>query len=138
MSLVEINKNPSERELKWFGLVLVAFCGMVSGLIYAKFRWPLASWIPLGAALAVAGVYYLVPAVRRPIYLGWMYAFLPVGIVVSFVLLAAIYFLVFTPIGLLMRLTGRERLPRRFNSAAMTYWIKRPPARPPDAYFRQF
>jgi hypothetical protein len=138
MSLVEINKNPSERELKWFGLVLVAFCGLVSGLVYARFRWPVASWIPLGAAIVVASVYYLVPAVRRPIYLGWMYAFLPVGIVVSFALLAAIYFLVFTPIGLLMRLVGRERVPREFDRQAPTYWVKRPPARPPESYFRQF
>jgi hypothetical protein len=58
--------------------------------------------------------------------------------VMSFLLLAAIYFLVFTPIGLVMRLFGRERLPRRFNSGAMTYWIKRPAARPPGSYFRQF
>jgi len=138
MPLVEINKNPSVRELRWFGLILVAFCGMVSGMLYAKFRWPVAAWIPLGSAVVVAAVYYAVPAVRRPIYLGWMYAFLPVGMVMSFLLLAAIFFLVFTPIGLVMRLVGRDRIPRRFAPQATTYWVKRPPARPPESYFRQF
>jgi len=138
MPLVEINKNPSPRELRWFGLIVVAFGGLVSGMLYAKFRWPVAAWIPLGAAIMVAAVYYAVPAVRRPIYLGWMYAFLPVGMVMSFLLLAAIYFLVFTPIGLVMRLVGRERIPRRFDRQATTYWVKRPPARPPESYFRQF
>ncbi|MGE5191922.1 MAG: SxtJ family membrane protein [Deltaproteobacteria bacterium] len=138
MPLVEINKNPSPRELRWFGLLLVAFCGFVSGLVYAKFHWPVASWIPVAAGSVVAAIYYLVPSVRRAIYLGWMYAFLPLGMLTSLLLLAAIYFLVFTPIGLLMRLVGRERVPRRFDPQAQTYWVPRPPPRPPESYFRQF
>src|SRR5579863_1365994 len=138
MSLVAVNKNPTSRELRWFGLILVAFCGLVSGILYAKFRWPAASWIPLGAAAVVALIYYAVPATRRPIYLAWMYAFLPVGMAMSFLLLAAIYFLVFTPIGLLMRLVGRERVPRQFDRQATTYWVKRPAARSAATYFRQF
>ncbi len=138
MPLVEINKNPSPRELRWFGLILLAFCGMVSAILYAKFRWPVASFVPVVAGIAVAAVYYLFPAVRRPIYLGWMYAFLPLGMVTSFLLLAAIYFLVFTPIGFLMRLVGRDRVPKQFDPAAISYWIKRPPPRPSESYFRQF
>ena len=138
MSLIEINKNPSPRELRWFGLLLVAFCGLVSALLFAKFHWPVASWIPVAAGSVVAAVYYVVPSVRRPIYLGWMYTFLPLGMLMSFLLLAVIYFLVFTPISLVMRLVGRERLPRRFDPQAKTYWIARPPARPPESYFRQF
>ncbi len=138
MSLIAINKNPSSRELKWFGLVPIVFGALVSGILYAKFRWPVGSWVPIGAGVFVAAMYYAVPAVRRPIYLGWMYAFLPLGTAMSFLLLAAIFFLVFTPIGLVMRLVGRERLPRRFDHAATTYWIKRPAARPPESYFRQF
>lgn len=138
MALVEINKNPSHRELWWFGLIMVAFGGFVSAILYARFRWPLGSWVPLAALSVVAAVYYLVPAVRRPIYLGWMYAFLPLGMLTSFLLLGAIYFLIFTPIGLVMRLVGRERVLRGFDQHAASYWVKRPPARPPESYFRQF
>jgi protein-S-isoprenylcysteine O-methyltransferase Ste14 len=138
MSLIAINRKPSPRELKWFGLVPVLFGALVSGILYAKFRWPVGSWVPLGAGVAIAAVFYAIPTVRRPIYLGWMYAFLPLGMAMSFLLLAAIFFLVFAPIGLVMRLVGRERLPRGFDRAATTYWIKRPPSRPPESYFRQF
>ena len=138
MSLVEINKNPSPRELWWFGLIVLAFGGFVSAILYARFRWPVGSWIPLAALSVVAAVYYLVPAVRRPIYLGWMYAFLPLGMLTSFLLLAVIYFLIFTPIGLVMRLVGRERVPKGFDRQATSYWMKRLAARPPESYFRQF
>ena len=138
MPLVDINKDPSPRELRWFGLIALAFGGLVSGVIFARSRWPITSWIPLAAAVLIAGVYYAFPALRRPIYVGWMYAFLPLGIVTNFVLLAAIYFLIFTPIGLLMRLVARERVPRRFDRSAASHWIKRPAPRPPESYFRQF
>lgn len=138
MSLIAINRNPSSRELRWFGLAPIVFGAVVSGLLYAKVRWPVGSWIPLAAAVVVASIYYAVPAARRPIYRGWMYAFLPLGMAMSFLLLAAIFFLVFMPIGLLMRLVGRERVPRGFDRAAKSYWIARPPARLPESYFRQF
>jgi hypothetical protein len=136
--LIEINKNPSPRELRWFGLIVLAFGALISGLIYARTRGAVGASVPVGAAVLVALFYYAVPALRRPLYLGWMYACLPVGLVMSFVLLAAIYFLVFTPIGLLMRLVGRERVPRGFDRRATSYWIRRPAARPPASYFRQF
>jgi hypothetical protein len=138
MSLVEINKNPSPRELRWFGLIMLAFGGFVSAILYARFRWPVGSWIPLAAGSVLAAVYYVVPAARRPMYLGWMYAFLPLGMLTSFLLLAVIYFMIFTPIGLVMRLVGRERVPKGFDRQAASYWVKRPAARPPDSYFRQF
>jgi hypothetical protein len=138
MSLVEINKNPSPRELRWFGVIVLAFGGFVSAILYARFRWPVASWVPLAVLSVLAAVYYVVPALRRPIYLGWMYAFLPLGMLTSFLLLAVIYFLIFTPIGFVMRLVGRERVPRGFDRQAASYWVKRPPARPSESYFRQF
>jgi hypothetical protein len=138
MSLIAINKNPSPRELRWFGVAPVIFGAIVSGILYAKLGWPVGSWVPLAAGVILAAVHYAIPAIRRPIYLGWMYAFLPLGMAMSFLLLAAIFFLVFAPIGFIMRLAGRERVPRSFDRAATTYWIQRPAARPVDSYFRQF
>lgn len=138
MPLIEINKSPSPRELRWFGVVVLAFGGLVSGVIYARSHGAIASWALLAVAALIAGVYYAVPATRQPIYLAWMFAFLPLGMVMSLVLLAAIYFLIFTPIGLVMRLVRRERVPRQFDRRAKSYWIKRPAPRPPASYFRQF
>ena len=46
--------------------------------------------------------------------------------------------LLFTPIGLAMRLVGRDPLRRRFDRQASTYWIKRPEQDETGRYFRQF
>lgn len=43
------------------------------------------------------------------------------------VLLALLFFVVFTPVGWVMRLGGRDLMRRRFEPLALTYWIRRNP-----------
>jgi len=82
--------------------------------------------------------YYAAPALRRPIYLGWMYASYPIGWAVSHVLLAIIYFVVLTPVGLVVRVCGHDPMQRRFDRQAASYWIERQPGGDVKRYFRQF
>lgn len=76
--------------------------------------------------------------IGRALYRGWMFAALPIGWTISHILLGMVYFLVFTPIGLVMRLLGKDPMERRFEPSAPTYWIKRPPPAEASRYFRQF
>ncbi|MBW2459320.1 MAG: hypothetical protein JRI68_32810 [Deltaproteobacteria bacterium] len=57
--------------------------------------------------------------------------------VVSTVLLLALYYLVFTPIGLLARLFGYDPMGRRFERQARTYWQPSQPREGVARYFRQ-
>jgi len=138
MAVIDINKNPSRRELMVFGLLLAVFVGLVGGLCQLKFNAPSAAravWLGGGA---LAALFFLVPKVRRPIYLGWIYAAFPIGFVVSHVILAAIYYLVFTPIGLLLRLMGKDPMSRAFDRTARSYWVEHDPHKDPRRYLRQF
>jgi len=51
--------------------------------------------------------------------------------------LLAIWLLVFTPLGLLMRVVGRDRLGLKSDGAAETYWTKRETQRDVSRYFHQ-
>ena len=53
-----------------------------------------------------------------------MCAAFPIGWVVSHALMAAIYYLVITPMAVAMRLLGRDPLDRRFDRDATTYWVR--------------
>src|SRR2546421_535408 len=110
MSLLELNRNPSQRELKQFGAIAVPFLCALVGAWCARHG----SWTPAGAAWGVGVVSLLVgllePRWLRPIFVGWMVAAYPIGWVVSHLLLAVIYFLVITPIGCLLRVMGRDPL----------------------------
>jgi len=41
--------------------------------------------------------------------------------------MAILFFAVVTPVGVVMRLTGRDRLRLRFEPAEPSYWVPRPP-----------
>ena len=98
--------------------------------------------ILIGAMWAGIGVWTLLailrPAALRPFYLAITAVSLPIGVVVSFVILAVLYFGVFTPIALVFRLVGRDVLHRRFDASAKTYWTPRRAVQDVRRYFRQF
>jgi hypothetical protein len=90
------------------------------------------------AVAAVLGCIIAFTPAGKSIYAFWMDAADPIGFVISIVLLALTFYLVFTPIGLLMRAFGRDSMGLKFDRAASTYWVKHEPVTDPDRYFRQF
>ena len=138
MSLIEINRNPSPRELRWFGALFLVFFGVVGAVVVWRFHaMPVSKWI-WSVAAVITLTYYAIPPLRRPVYLGWMYATYPIGWVVTHTILAAVYFLLLTPIGLVRRALGADPLQRRIDTDASTYWTEHRPDADPDRYFRQF
>ncbi len=138
MALIEKNREPSRLELRFFGLLVAAFLALVGWLVYRRWQSPTAAGMIWGFALVVVAFYYAVPTARRMIYFAWMTAFYPLGWLISHLLLATIYFLVFTPIGLVMRLLGRDPMERHWNPDTETYWVAQPPEHDTGRYFRQF
>ena len=138
MAIIDINRNPSQRELMFFGAIVALFCGLVGLILRARFGLELASTIVWGVGAVVVAVFYAVPARRRSLYVGWMLLFFPLGFVLSHLVLGIIYYLAITPIGLIMRLLGRDSLHRKLDRSVDSYWVKRAPEVDSDRYFRQF
>ncbi len=138
MSHFRVNRNPTARDLRWFGLLLPLFVALVGVIVRWQFGAPSAAlgvW-SVGGALAV--VYWIAPPLRRPILVGWMYAALPIGWTVSHLMIAIVYFGIVTPIGLLSRLVRGDTLHRRPDRNARSYWIRRPRGSGTRRYLRQF
>lgn len=134
-----INRNPSRRELRQFaGIWLPAFCALVGGLVLYHTAWLAAAvgiWV-LGAMIAAMGL--IRPSAVRPIFVGWMLAAYPVGWLISRAILALVYFLLLTPIAVLLRYFRRDPLDRQFEPSRETYWVEHESVRDPSRYFRQF
>jgi hypothetical protein len=139
MAMLEINWQPSRRELRQFAGIWFPACFALVG--FWAFRktgaLPLAGAI-WGAGAAASLVAFFVPAVARWLWIVWMCAAFPIGWTVSHVLMGVIYYLVVTPIGWLLRLAGRDSMGRKFDRAAATYWAPHRPPETTDSYFRQF
>jgi hypothetical protein len=138
MALVPIDWNPTPRHLRQFALA-GASCLLAMAVLGASRR----GWSPgpvclaaLATALGLAGV--LRPLWVRTPYRVSMAVTFPIGWVVSHVILAAIYYGVFTAVALVFRLIRRDALQRRLEPSAATYW--QPKGRTDDLrrYFRQY
>ncbi len=119
------DRDPDRRQLAIFGALLPLFF-LISGALL-RWRWGLAQgsrgWWIAGATIWM--VYLLWPASRRHIYRGWMAGGGAVRWLVSQVTLAVVFFGVFAPIGLLLRLFRHDPLSRRATRDAPTYWKDR-------------
>jgi hypothetical protein len=135
--MVEINWNPDARTLRWFaGLQFAFFC--VIAWLWRASLGPMGTTLLVLASVITGGIGLARPAWIRLVYVGWMVAVFPIGWVMSHVLLAVIYFVVLTPIALLVRWRRGDPLHRQFDAAAPTYWTPRRPAENTERYFRQY
>ncbi len=138
MSLIQINRNPTIRELRIFGAGFLVFFALVGWGVYRRTGLLPAAGAVWALAILVPVIGLIVPEVLRLAYLGLTYATFPIGFVISHTVLAIVYYLVLTPIGLILRLCGRDPLQRRRNPQAQTYWVPHVPTTDVRRYFRQF
>lgn len=108
-------------ELRKFGLTIGIAFAILGGVLFWRDRpiWIYPEFV--AAALILAAL--LVPGLLRPVERIWMKAAHMLGIVMTHIILTLAFFLVITPIGLIMRLFGRDPMRRKFNRSASSYWI---------------
>ncbi len=138
MALIDINWSPSRKELRVFSLLLIGCGAIVGGVLYQRLESQTPSVSVLLAAITIGIIGLVVPALVRPVYVVWMGLAFPIGWTVSHVMMLAVYFLVLTPIGVVVRLCGRDPMQRRFDREAKSYWLPRSQRKDLKNYFRQF
>jgi hypothetical protein len=137
MALLQTNWKPSQRELRQFATLWVGFFGLI-GLYFLLVRGSLTAAVALWAISVVGIVGWLVPSFIRPLYVVWMALAMPIGWTVSHLVLLAVFYLIITPIGLIMRACGYDPLERRFDRTAKSYWHDLDQNTAFDQYFKQF
>jgi Saxitoxin biosynthesis operon protein SxtJ len=101
---------------------------------YNQWRLPLI-FAGLAAVLGFGGLVW--PRGIRPVFVTAMALTMPIGWVVSRVLLGVLFFGLFTPVGLFFKLIGRDALCRRYAPEQASYWEPKPGATDVRSYLRQ-
>lgn len=124
------------RQLRSFGLLVGGVWALI-GIwpVVARGGAPRLWAVVLGAALLVPAL--VVPLRLRPVHRVWMAAADVLAWVNTRLVLGLLFFLVITPMGLLMRVLREDPLQRRFDGTADTYRVRRP-ARKPTHLLRQY
>jgi len=148
MSLVQVNWHPLREELRKFGFISLTAFGVLGAWVFFRlsiFGIDLApntaqvtAYVCWGLALGSLIGSLIAPTALRPLYVTLTAISLPIGFVVSHVLMAVIFYGLLTPIALFFRIVGRDALQRRFEPSANTYWQKRQVRQDRAQYFRQF
>ena len=136
--MTAINWNPKSRQLKQFGWIGCAVLLAVATWRFTGHGWSAATAVLLGAGGLLGVLAAAQPQKLRFVYVGLMVATYPIGWVVSQVLLALIFYGVFTPVGLAFRLIGRDALERRFEPESPSYWRAKRRTTDMRQYLRQF
>ena len=118
-----VNTNPDKQELRKFGLVFAGMFILIFGLLL-PWIWdkssPMWPWIVAAVFIAAA---LLVPMALGPVYRLWMKIGHVLGWINTRIILGVMFFLIFAPVALVLRLLGKDMLRRRLDTAATSYRI---------------
>jgi len=136
-AMISVQWNPERKQLRQFaGIWFPAFCALLGWFIGAKSgHWTAVQmgWAACGLLSAVGIVH---PPSIRPVFVGLILLTYPIGWVVSHLLLGAIFYLLFLPIGLVLRWTGHDPLQLR-PPVGTSLWKTPVGITDPASYLRQ-
>ena len=108
-------------ELRTFGYIMGLILSVLGGILLWKGKF-LAPYLLLAAAAFVATA-ILSPVRLRGVERRWLQFGEKMGVVMTFIILTLVYSLVITPIGLLLRLLGKDLLSLKIDRQASSYWV---------------
>ena len=81
----------------------------------------------------------LAPRILHPLNVAWTHLGILLGKIVTPVVMFLVYVVSVIPVGLLVRLLGKDLLRLKPNKGESSYWIERtPPGPPPESLKDQF
>ena len=135
--MIAVQWNPERKQLRQFAAIwFPAFCALVGWIVGAKSgQWGAVqvAWALCGVQAAAGMVY---PPAIRPVFVGLILLTFPIGWVVSHVLLGGIFYLLFLPIGVALRITGHDPLQLKTPTGS-TLWKTPVGKTDPASYLRQ-
>ena len=119
---VKVSSNQS------FGIVFtLVFSAVGTWMIFGGHS---EGWLFLGASIILFIVTLVYPSILGLLNLAWFKFGLLLGLVVNPLILGFIFFLVVTPIAVVMRLWGKDSLHLKSKPDLESYWIDRSPVGP--------
>ena len=130
------NLDPTRKDLVQFGLLVGAVFLLIGWLLERKDASAAVYVLGLGGTLVLLGA--ILPRLLAPIYRVWMTLALAMGFVMTRVILTLFFFFLVTPVGLVMRLFGKDFIGKKLDRNASTYWIPKEYLIPDRSRFEKY
>ena len=116
-----------EKAVEWIKFTAVMGFAL-NGVLYLLWRKGFVSamicWLAVAVALAAVVAAMIRPHWFRGFYRGGMTFSFQIGQIIGKVLLTLFFFILVTPLGLLLRLLGKDLLQLKRTPEKKTYWLK--------------
>ncbi len=111
----------SAAALRRFGFVMTVAFAIIGGILLWRSRAAGPYLLGVSGLFAVSAL--LVPKALGPVERGWLFIGHYLGLINTFIIMTAVYYLVLTPTSLIMRILGKDLLARKLNRGqSSTYW----------------
>ena len=119
----EIEHSVSKKELREFGLIFGGILVLLFGLLLPWLidqPFPIWPWWLLSVSASLAIIY---PLSLKPFYKLWMAFGSVMGWINTRLILGIVFYLVFLPFGLALKLLGKDPLSRKINNKVESYRV---------------
>lgn len=125
MAIIEEIKNIKGNKSDWekFGITMGIILSIIGFYLLWKKNNNYNCILFLAAAFFITGL--ILPSILRPVYKVWMALAVVMNFIMTRVIMAVIFYLIVTPIGLIASLTGKKFLDVKIDKSAKSYWIVR-------------
>lgn len=114
------NIKSRKSDLRKFGVSVGIILLLFAGLLFWKDRASFQVFLVIGSILLAFGL--ILPVILKPVYRVWMTFAIILGWFMTRAILFLLFYGVLTPIGLIMRLFGKQFLDQRLDQGKSTYW----------------
>jgi hypothetical protein len=125
--LIEEIKNikSSKSDLRKFGITMGIVFGLIGGALLWREKDYYTIFVILSTAFIITGL--VIPVLLKPIHKGWMTFAVVLGWFMTRLILSILFYCIFTSIGLLSRILGKQFLDLKMDRTRESYWIMREP-----------
>jgi hypothetical protein len=115
--------DANKKVIRQFGILFLFVLATIGGILLYKGMAGGYAFLGSGVLFFALGMW--APGALRGFYRVWMGIAVVLGYFMSRIILCLLFYLVVTPIGLAMKLMGKDVLDKKWNKKADSYWIKR-------------
>ena len=112
------------KELRTFGLSLGVVCLIWAGILWWRGHMGAIPYL-VGASPVLILLALVAPITLWPIHKVWMPVAKGIARALTWLLLTLVFYLVFTPYSLVLKLLGKDPLDRKIEPDRESYWIAR-------------
>ncbi|MBU1880516.1 hypothetical protein KKA08_00680, partial [bacterium] len=114
--------NKEIRQWAWVLAAVMTIVGLIQYFGWGHIQTATGFWIAAGFFLVIGT---LIPVVLKPVYKGWLVLAAGLAWFNTRLILSIVFFLIFAPAGLVLRLFRVDLIKQRWNAKAESYWIDR-------------